>query len=93
MPRPHPPACRRQAIALAREHAEPIAQIAADIGISESCLRSWLTRADIAEGKREGLTTRRARPASSREPGAQDGKGDPGEGRGLLRQREHHRSR
>ncbi len=38
MPRPHPPACRRHAIALACEHAEPIAQIAADIGISESCL-------------------------------------------------------
>ena len=57
MPRPHPPEFRRQAIELARERVKPIAQVASDIGISESCLRSWLAQADIDEGKREGLTT------------------------------------
>jgi transposase len=57
MPRPHPPEFRARAIALARERAKPIAQIAADIGISESCLRTWLSQADIDEGTREGLTT------------------------------------
>ncbi len=57
MPPPHPPEFRRRAIELARERAKPIAQIAADIGISESCLRSWLHQADVDEGRSEGLTT------------------------------------
>ena len=57
MPRPHPPEFRRHAIELAREGAKPIAQVAADIGISESCQRNWLAQADIDEGQREGLTT------------------------------------
>ncbi len=42
---------------LARERAKPLAQIAADIGISESCLRNWLAQADVDEGRKEGLTT------------------------------------
>ena len=53
MPPPHPPEFRRRAVELARERAKPIAQIAADIGISESCLRNWLARADIDEGHRK----------------------------------------
>ena len=57
MPPAHPPGFRRRAIELARERAKPIAQIAADIGISESCLRTWLRKADVDEGRREGLTT------------------------------------
>ena len=57
MPPAHPPEFRRRAIELARERAKPIAQIAADIGISESCLRTWLRQADVDEGRREGLTT------------------------------------
>jgi transposase len=57
MPPPHPPEFRRRAIELARERAKPIAQIAADIGISESCLRNWLSQADVDEGHKQGLTT------------------------------------
>ncbi len=57
MPRPHPPEFRSRAIELAREGAKPIAKIAEDLGISESCLRNWLNQADIDEGKREGLST------------------------------------
>lgn len=57
MPRPHPPEFRRRAIELAREHSKPIAAIASDIGISESCLRNWLQQADIDQGKKQGLTT------------------------------------
>jgi transposase len=57
LPPPHPPEFRRRAIELARERAKPIAQIAADIGISESCLRTWLHQADVDEGRREGLST------------------------------------
>ena len=53
----HPPEFRRRAVELARERAKPIAQVAADIGISESCLRNWLARADIDEGHKEGLTS------------------------------------
>ena len=57
MPPPHPPELRRRAVELARERAKPIAKIAADIGISESCLRNWLGQADVDEGRKEGLTT------------------------------------
>jgi transposase len=57
MPAPHPPEFRKRAVELARERAKPIKAIAADIGISESCLRNWMAQADIDEGKREGLTT------------------------------------
>ena len=57
MPPPHPPEFRRRAVELARERAKPIAKIAADSGISESCLRNWVNQADIDEGQKEGLTT------------------------------------
>lgn len=57
MPRPHPPEFHRRAVELARERAKPIAKIAADLGISESCLRNWVRQAEIDEGQREGLTT------------------------------------
>jgi transposase-like protein len=57
MPAPHPPEFRRRAVGLAREKTAPVAQIAKDLGISESCLRNWMTRADIEEGKKEGLTS------------------------------------
>jgi len=33
------------------------AQIAADLGISESCLRNWVRQADVDEGVKEGLST------------------------------------
>ncbi len=57
MPRPHPPEFRRRAVELARMREKPVAQIAEDLGISESCLRNWLSRADIDEGRREGLSS------------------------------------
>ena len=40
----------------ARLREKPIAQIAKDIGISESCLRRWMGQADVEEGHKEGLT-------------------------------------
>jgi transposase len=57
MPRPHPPEFRQRAIELAREGTSSIGQIARDLGISESCLRNWLARSDVDEGRREGLTS------------------------------------
>jgi transposase len=56
MPAPHPPEFRARAVELARERAKPIAQIAKELGISESCLRNWLLQADVDSGRREGLT-------------------------------------
>jgi len=44
-------------VELARRREQPIAQIARDLGISESCLRRWMDLADIEEGNREGLTS------------------------------------
>jgi transposase-like protein len=57
MPAPHPPEFRRRAIQLARLRAKPVAVIAKDLGISESCLRNWMNQADVDEGRREGLTS------------------------------------
>jgi transposase len=57
MPRPHPAEFRRRAVELARLREKPIAKVAKELGISESCLRSWMVQADINDGRREGLTT------------------------------------
>ena len=56
MPAPHPSEFRARAVELARERAKPITALAKDLGISESCLRNWMARADIESGAREGLT-------------------------------------
>jgi transposase-like protein len=57
MPAPKPKEFRRRAVELARLREKPVAQIAKDLGIAESCLRNWLAQADVDEGKREGLTS------------------------------------
>ena len=57
MPRPHPPEFRQRAVELARLREKPIAQIAVDLGISESCLRNWVHQADVDEGAKQGLST------------------------------------
>jgi transposase-like protein len=57
MPRPHPPEFRQRAVELARLREKPIAKIADDLGIAESCLRNWMKQADIDDGKRHGLNT------------------------------------
>jgi transposase len=57
VPRPHPPEFRRRAVELARERAKPVAEIAKDLGISESCLRRWIDIADVDAGRKEGLTS------------------------------------
>ena len=57
MPRPHPAEFRRRAVELARLHEKPIAQIAEDLGISDSCLRNWMRQADIDDGRRDGTSS------------------------------------
>lgn len=62
MPAPHPPEFRRRAVELAREVDEdgnrvhPVAQLARDLKISESCLRNWLVADEVEAGERPGMT-------------------------------------
>jgi transposase len=62
MPAPHPPEFRRRAVELAREvdddgnRKHPIAQLARDLKVSESCLRNWLAADEVETGERPGLT-------------------------------------
>src|SRR5439155_15838935 len=62
MPGPHPPEFRRRAVELARELDEdgnrkyPIATLARDLKISESCLRNWLAADAVEAGEKPGLT-------------------------------------
>jgi transposase-like protein len=49
VPAPHPEEFRRRAVALARERTKPIAELAKELRISESCLRNWLAQADADE--------------------------------------------
>ena len=56
MPRPHPPEFRRRAVELARLREKPAAQIAKELGISDSCLRNWMHQADVEDGRRPGVT-------------------------------------
>lgn len=58
MPKPYPREFRDDVVRVARSR-EPgtlLKQIAADFGISESCLTGWLKVADIEDGIKPGTT-------------------------------------
>ena len=57
MPAPHPPEFRQRAVELAREGTFPVAKIAKDLGISESCLRNWMAQADADDNGGPRLTS------------------------------------
>jgi len=57
MPAPKPVEFKRRAVELVRQADKPVAEIARDLGVSESGLRRWMAQADIDEGKRQGLTS------------------------------------
>jgi transposase len=57
MPAPHPPEFRQRAVQLAREGAKPVAKIAKDLGISDSCLRNWMAQADADDNGGPRLTS------------------------------------
>jgi transposase len=57
-PQPRPKEFRADVVAVARRR-EPrvlLNQIAADFGITESCLRNWMHAADVADGHHPGVT-------------------------------------
>ena len=72
MPRPHPVEFRQRAVELARLGEKPIARIAEDLGISESCLHRWVKLADIEDGVRPGVTFRDRVHASHSHTGEDD---------------------
>ena len=58
MPKPYPREFREDVIRVARNR-EPdvmLKTIAADFGISESCLANWLKAADVEDGIKPGMT-------------------------------------
>ena len=57
MPAPHPPEFRQRAVELARSGDKPVAQLARELQISESCLRNWMAQADADEGRSDRLTS------------------------------------
>ena len=56
MPAPKPPEFRRHAMDLVAQGA-PVAQVAWNLGISESCLRRWMSLDEVDSGRKEGLTS------------------------------------
>ena len=57
VPAPHPEEFRRRAVELARARTKPVAELAKELRISESCLRNWVSQADIDEGVKAALST------------------------------------
>ena len=89
MPKRFPPEFKADVVRVARRGDLSIAEVAADFDISVESVKRWKRQADIDEGIKDGLTTRRAGrggPAPPGESPARDGERDPAPSRGLLRQ-------
>jgi transposase-like protein len=56
MPAPKPPEFRRRALDLLAQ-GEPVARVARDLGVSESCLRRWREVDDVDAGRKEGVSS------------------------------------
>ncbi|HVX68699.1 MAG TPA: transposase [Mycobacteriales bacterium] len=56
MPAPKPLEFRQRAIELVNLGEKPVAQIAKDLQISESCLRRWMDQASVEAGHKPGVT-------------------------------------
>jgi len=63
VPKPYPKEFRDDVVRVARgrEPGQHLRQIAADFGISESCLTNWLRKADVEEGIKPGTTNEESR--------------------------------
>jgi len=64
MPKRHPQEFRDRAVKLANERDEDgnrvisIARLAKDLGIADSCLRNWISQAEVESGQRQGVTSK-----------------------------------
>lgn len=58
MPKPYPKEFRQDVVRVARNRDADttLAQIAKDFGASESCLTNWMSKADVEDGNKPGLT-------------------------------------
>ena len=56
MPAAKSPEFRRRALDLVAS-GEPVARVAKDLGISESCLRRWMSIDDVDAGRKDGMTS------------------------------------
>ena len=56
MPKAIPKEFRDSAVAMARAGDIPVAQLAKDLGVSESGLRRWMAQADVDDGNRPGVS-------------------------------------
>jgi transposase len=57
MPKPFPKEFREDVVRIARASGSPVAQVAKDFGVSESCLHRWLALDDVDQGKRPGVSS------------------------------------
>jgi transposase len=58
MPRPYAKEFREGALALVRQGDRPVAEIAGELGIAESCLRRWMKQEQLDLRERDdGLTS------------------------------------
>jgi transposase len=59
VPAPHPEEFRRRAVELARARTRPVAELAKELRISESCLRNRMSQADVDDsGNATQLTSK-----------------------------------
>jgi transposase-like protein len=59
MPRPYPKEFREGALQLVRRGDRPLAEIARELGIAESCLRRWIKQDQLDRRERDdGLTSK-----------------------------------
>ena len=57
MPRAFPREFRDDVVAIARRRETSFAQIAKDFGISETTVQNWVSKAEVDEGVKPGLTS------------------------------------
>lgn len=57
MPRPYPREFRDDVVAIARRREVSIEQIAKDFGISATTVQNWVSRAEIDDGVRPGISS------------------------------------
>jgi transposase len=57
MPKRYPIEFKQDVVAVARRGELTVAEVAMDFGVAEESVRRWMRRADIDEGRREGVTS------------------------------------